>query len=93
MLLNQKPLCRYCNKPNNIYKLGYCKPCYNLMLKTKYILNPDVKFKSDGEKEMIMYFLDHPQISRKKLAKKYNVAISTVYYNIKKHTICIKVED
>lgn len=91
--MEEKILCEYCMKPNKIYKLGYCKACYNLMLKTKYILNPKSKFSNDSEKDLIMYFLEHPQISKKKLAKKFNVAISTVYYNIKKHTICIKVED
>lgn len=86
-------VCKYCGKENIIYKLGYCIQCYKLMLKKKYILNPSSNFKDAKEKGLIDYFLKHPETSKEKLAKKYNVSISTVYYYIKKYTICIKVED
>ena len=85
-------VCAYCGKKNLIYKLGYCKPCYTLILRDKYVLKPNSKFRVDSEEEMIMYFLNHPEISKKALAKKFKVAISTVYYNIKKYTEKIKVE-
>lgn len=89
----EKGTCIYCGKKLNIYKDGYCRSCYSLMLKTKYILKPNTKFRVDSEKEMIDYFLKHPNIKKKELAKKFKVAISTVYYNIKKYTIKIKVEN
>ena len=41
---------------------------------------------------MIEYFLDHPDIDKEELAKMFNVSVSTVYANIKKHIICLKVE-
>lgn len=84
--------CVYCGKENKIYKLGYCKSCYDLMLTDKYILNPDNDFKDKNIKNMVEYFLKNPTIKKKTLAKKFNISIQKVYYYLKKHTICIKVE-
>lgn len=84
--------CVYCGKENKIYKLGYCKSCYDLMLTDKYILNPDVDFKDKNIKNMVEYFLKNPTVKKKTLAKKFNISIQKVYYYLKKHTICIKVE-
>lgn len=86
-------VCKYCGKENIIYKFGYCIQCYKLILKNKYILNPESSFENAKAKELITFFLKHPETQKSKLAKKYNIAISTVYYYIQKYTICIKVED
>lgn len=88
----EKEKCKCCGKENKIYKLGYCTTCYNLILSNKYVLNPETKFISKNSRDMIEYFLDHPNIDKEKLAKMFNVSVSTVYANIKKHIICLKVE-
>ena len=90
MSLKQK--CVYCGKENMIYKLGYCRLCYNLMLKSKYILNPNAKFYSNSQKDLVFEFLNNPNIDKKVLADKYNISIRTVYYVIKKFTIKLKLE-
>lgn len=86
-------VCKYCGKENIIYKFGYCIQCYKLILKKKYILNPNSNFTNAKEKELIDYFLKHPETPKSKLAKKYKISISTVYYYIQKYTICINVEE
>ena len=59
--------CVYCGKENKIYKLGYCKSCYDLMLTDKYILNPDNDFKDKNIKNMVEYFLKNPTVKKKTL--------------------------
>lgn len=86
----QKGICEYCHKELFIFKLGYCKSCYNLMLKETYILNPKSKFRRDSQKELVFEFLKNPKVDKGDLAKKYNIAIRTVYYTIQKYTIKIK---
>lgn len=86
-------VCKYCGKENIIYKLGYCVQCYKIMLKNKYILNPNSNFNNAKEKELIDYFLENPETPKKDLAKKFELPIRNIYYYIKKYTICIKVED
>ena len=86
-------VCKYCGKENIIYKFGYCVQCYKIMLKNKYILNPNSNFNNAKEKELIDYFLENPETSKKDLAKKFELPIRNVYYYIQKYTICIKVED
>lgn len=86
----KKGICEYCGKEAVIFKLGYCKSCYQLMLKDEYLLNPNVKFTNTSQKDLVFEFLENPLIDKKELAKKYNIAIRTVYYTIKRYTIKIK---
>lgn len=90
MYEREKGICEYCHKELFIFKLGYCKSCYNLMLKDTYILNPKYKFRNDSQKELVLEFLKNPSIDKHELAKKYNIAMRTVYYTIHRYTIKIK---
>lgn len=89
--LNEKPKCKYCLKENLIYKEGYCYTCYNVLLKNKYVLNPDKEFKTLGQKKIVDYFLKNPTVSRKEIAKMFNTPLSTVNYTIHRFTIKMKV--
>lgn len=86
----EKGICEYCGKELFIYKQGYCKSCYKLMLKDEYLLNPNAKFTSTSQKDLVFDFLKNPRIDKKELAKKYGIAMRTVYYTINKYTIKIK---
>lgn len=87
---NKIDICEYCGKELVIFKGGFCKSCYKLMLKDEYLLNPNAKFTSTSQKDLVFEFLKNPSIDKKKLAKKYNIAIRTVYYTISRYTIKIK---
>lgn len=90
--LNEKPKCKYCLKENLIYKEGYCYTCYSVVLKNKYVLNPDKEFKTLGQKKIVDYFLKNQDvISRKEIAKMFNTPLSTVNYTIHRFTIKMKI--
>lgn len=83
-------ICEYCGKELVIFKEGFCKSCYKLMLKDVYYLNPCAKFINTSQKDLVFEFLKNPNVDKKELAKKYNIAIRTVYYTINRYTIKIK---
>lgn len=86
-----KGICEYCGKKMVIFRDGYCKSCYKLMLKDTYILNPEAKFSKDSQEELVFDFLNNPHQSKEELAKKYGIAKRTVFHTLKKYTIKIKV--
>lgn len=83
--------CKYCGKKNKIYKFGYCRICYNLILDDAYFLKPGVNFVSKSKKELVMEFLENPNVDKKELAQKYGISLRTVFYTINKFTIKKKI--
>lgn len=89
--INDIPKCKYCQKENKIYKEGYCYTCYRVVLKDKYVLNPNKDFKTPNQKEIVYYFLANPNVSRKEIAKIFKTPLSTVNYTIHRFTIKLKL--
>lgn len=83
--------CKCCEKELKLFKDGYCKSCYYLMLQDVYLLKPGVDFTTEKQKNLIIDFLNDPKIDKKVLASKYGIALRTVFFTIQKYTIKKKV--
>jgi len=89
--IEEENKCKCCNKKIKIYKQGYCKSCYYLMLQDVYLLKPGAKFQTDKQYNLIKEFLMNPKTDKKELALKYGISLRTVFYTINKFTIKKKV--
>lgn len=74
--------CQLCGKERLIYKIGVCQTCYRCNIVKRYTLKDGIRFGVKSKKEMILEFIENPNIPKDYLAKKYCVTIRNIDYAI-----------